>query len=113
MQQQIRINRAMVLDLVRGRFPVEVFSTRDIADGLGVSEYRVRGALAWLAAGGIIRTAGTVTRRDRSGVRYPAKLYRWSGRSEIKRCPQAPEARRTVIERPAPSANEWLSRAWI
>jgi hypothetical protein len=113
MQQQIRITRADVLDLVRRRFEVEGFSTRDIADGLGVSEYRVRGALGWLAAGDLIRPAGTVTRRDRSGVPYPVKLYRWSGRSEIKRCPQAPEARRTVIERPAPSANEWLSRAWV
>ena len=110
---QTSIRREDVLNLVRGRFPVEVFSTRDIADALGCEEYRVRAALGWLVAGDLIRPAGTVTRRDRSGVRYPAKLYRWSGRSEIKRCPQAPEARRTVIERPAPSANEWLSRAWV
>lgn len=110
---QSRVTRADVLDLVRRRFPVEVFATSDVATALGCEECRVRAVVGWLAAGDLIRPAGTVTRRDRSGVPYPARLYRWSGRSEIKRCPQAPEARRTVIERPAPSANEWLSRAWV
>ncbi|WP_296702987.1 hypothetical protein [Thiocapsa sp. UBA6158] len=108
---QSRVTRADVLDLIRRRFEVEVFSTIDIADGLGCEEYRVRGALAWLVAGGVIRTAGTTERRDRSNVRYPAKLYRWSGRSEIRRVPQDREARH-LIASPAPTANEWLSRAW-
>ena len=113
MQQQTRIRREDVLDLVRRRFEVETFSTTDIADGLGCEEYRVRAALGWLVAGGLVRRVGSITRRDRSGVPYPAVIYRWSGRSEIVRCPQAPEARRTILERPAATASDWLSRRWI
>lgn len=110
---QSRVTRADVLDMVRRRFPVEVFTTTDIALGLGVSEYRVRGALAWLTAASILRPAGSTRRRDRSGVPYDAKLYRWSGRPEIKRCPQDRESRRTILERPASTASDWLSRAWV
>lgn len=110
---QTRITRADVLDLVRRRFEVETFSTTDIAAKLGVDEYRVRGALAWLVAGGIIRRAGSIERRDRSGVLYDARLYRWSGRSEIRRCPQDKEIRRNALERTSVGANEWLSRAWV
>ena len=110
--QQTPLRREDVLNLVRGRFPVEVFSTRDIAGGLGVSEYRVRGALAWLVAGGLVRRVGSVKRRDRSGVPYRAASYRWSGKTEIRRCPQDRESRRTILERPSVSAFDWLSRAW-
>ena len=109
---QSRVTRADVLDLVRRRFPVETFTTTDVADGLGCEEYRVRAVVGWLVAGGIIRTAGSTRRRDRSGVTYEAKVYRWSGRSEIRRCPQAREARRHVLEQPAATAFDWLSRRW-
>lgn len=110
--QQTRLRREDVLDLVRRRFAVEDFTTRDIADGLGCEEYRVRAAVAWLVAASILRRAGTVVRRDRSGVSYDARLYRWSGRSEIRRCPQDREARRHALERPSLSAFDWLSRRW-
>lgn len=35
MQQQSRVTRADVLDLVRRQFPVEVFATSDVATALG------------------------------------------------------------------------------
>ena len=112
MQQQTRIRREDVLALVRRRFPVETFSTHDIADKLGCEEYRVRAVVGWLVAGGIIRTAGSTRRRDRSGVLYQVAAYRWSGRSEIQRCPQAREDRRTILEHPSATAFDWLSRRW-
>jgi hypothetical protein len=110
--QQTHLRREDVLDLVRRQFPVEGFTTRDVALGLGVSEMRVRGALAWLVAASIMRPAGTVTRRDRFGVPYRAAVYRWGGQTEIRRCPQDREARRHVLERPSVSAFDWLSRRW-
>ena len=112
MQQQSRVTRADVLDLVRRRFEVETFSTRDIADGLGVSEMKVRAVVGWLVAGGLVRRVGSVNRRDRSGVPYRAASYRWSGKTEIRRCPQDRESRRTILESPSVSAFDWLSRAW-
>ena len=109
---QSRVTRAIVIDLIRRRFEAGTFSTRDIADGLGCEEYRVRGALAWLVAGGLVRRVGSVKRRDRSGVPYRAASYRWSGKTEIRRCPQDRESRRTILESPSVSAFDWLSRAW-
>ncbi|RKT46806.1 hypothetical protein BDD21_4343 [Thiocapsa rosea] len=112
MQQQTPLRREDVLDLVRRRFPVGAFTTHDIARGLGVSEMRARGAVAWLVAASILRPAGKVARRDRCGLPYQAALYLWSGKTEIRRCPQDREARRHALERPSVSAFDWLARRW-
>ncbi|MBK8638616.1 MAG: hypothetical protein IPN92_10125 [Chromatiaceae bacterium] len=77
-------------------------------------EHRVRAAVSWLCLGGLVELAGDHWRRDCRGRAYRARLYRWTGRAEIRRVAQDPEARRFERDQAsddcAALALAWLSR---
>ena len=89
-------------------------STLGLAWVLGCgAEHRIRAAVSWLALGGLVEPAGEHPRRDRRGRVYLARLYRWSGREEIRRVPRDGASRRQEAERDLQSlAASWLSRRW-
>lgn len=77
-------------------------------------EYPVRAAVSWLTLGGLVEVAGDHTRKDKRGKRYRARLYRWTGREDIRRVPRDPDDRRRDLEQVqvdlASLALAWLSR---
>ena len=78
-------------------------------------EHRVRAAVSWLMLGGLVEQVGEHGRRDRRGRTYRARLYRWTGREEIKRVARDEVERRLAAERDqdlSALASTWLSRRW-
>lgn len=78
-------------------------TTRLLADYLACSEYQVRGAMTWLAAGGIVEHDGYITRTAADGQRYTAKAYRLTHRRLILRVPRDKDLRRAALEEQASS----------
>lgn len=77
-------------------------------------EHRVRAAVSWLLLGGLVEAAGDHWRRDCRGRAYRARLYRWTGRAEIRRVARDEIERRGSLEREAAAlASSWLSRRWV
>jgi hypothetical protein len=87
------------------------WTTREIAETLGVREYQVRSCVAWLLLGGVIRVAGVMRRTDCSGRPYRVTRYARVHGPVIQRVPRDPDRRREV-RHPAPFVSDWLSRAW-
>lgn len=80
-----------------------------------IEEHRVRAAVSWLCLGGLVELAGEHRRRDRRGRSYRARLYRWTGREEIRRVARDEGERRVTLERDQDMtalAASWLSRRW-
>jgi hypothetical protein len=76
-------------------------------------EYRVRAAVSWLTLGGLVELAGEHRRRDRRGRAYACRLYRWTGRAQVRPVARDPASRRGAAEREVQSlAAAWLSRRW-
>lgn len=63
-----------------------------------VSERQVRACMSWLVLGGLVEDVRTVQRKDIRGRKYLAKVYRWTGKSEIRRVHRDPEKRRSARE---------------
>jgi hypothetical protein len=76
-------------------------------------EHRVRAAVSWLMLGGLVEDAGTHRRRDRRGRAYACHLYRWTGREDIRRVPQDPQARRFKAEQEQVADTTSLALAWL
>ncbi|MBP6582806.1 MAG: hypothetical protein KA204_04955 [Chromatiaceae bacterium] len=107
------ITRARVIAAFRVLPPASGITTLGLAWCLGCPETAVRAAVSWLVLGGLVELAGEHRRRDRRGKRYGAKLYRWTGRENVARVPQDPEARRFNREQATQRlAADWLSRKW-
>lgn len=80
---------------------------------LECSEHRVRGAVSWLAAGGLVVATGRYPRKDHRGKAYAPKLWTWRGEGEICRIRRDRIERRVVREGDVQAlAAEWLSRRW-
>jgi hypothetical protein len=79
-------------------------------------EHRVRAAVSWLLLGGLVELAGDHWRRDRRGRLYRTRLYRWTGREDIRRVARDEEKRRSeaeVAQDLQKLAASWLSRRWV
>jgi hypothetical protein len=68
---ETRVNTETVLAAIR-EFPIESFTTFEIAEAMGVPEYPVRAAMSWLVARKIVIRAGArklmvPRRRERNG----------------------------------------------
>lgn len=108
------VTRERVIDAFKALPPGVAISTLGLAWLLGcLDEHRIRAAVSWLALGGLVELAGAHPRRDRRGRAYQARLYRWSGREEIRRVPRDESSRRGAAERDVQAlACSWLSRRW-
>jgi hypothetical protein len=108
------IDRQRVLDAFKALPPGVGITTLGLAWLVGcIQEYRVRAAVSWLALGGLVEEAGQHWRRDRGGRSYRAKLYRWTGRAEIRRVPQDIRARRFEAEQAQQADIAALALAWL
>lgn len=107
------ITRARALEAFR-RLPEGcAITTLGLAWMLDCAEYRVRGAVSWLAAGGLVEASGDYKRRDRRGKAYSTRLWAWKGSDTISRVPRNREERRVEKETSTQSlASYWLSRRW-
>lgn len=107
------ITRAQALGAFR-RLPVgSAITTVGLAFILGCPEQRVRGAVSWLAAGGLVVAAGRYPRKDRRGKGYAPKLWSWRGEGEIHRLRRDRLERQIVKEADVQAlAAHWLSRRW-
>lgn len=93
--------------------PGSGITTLGLAWILNCPEHRVRGAIAWLSAGGLVRVAGRHTRRDRGGKCYSPRLWTWTGSEDICRVVRNRNERRADNEIPLQTlAAQWLSRKW-
>ena len=81
------IPRQQVLAHIIETFEREPFTTCDLAVELGITEYRVRGAVSWLMLGGALVKAGRVARKDKRGGTYHNAQYRWTGQTDAPRVP--------------------------
>lgn len=106
MAERQHLSRERVLEVIADRFGHSDFSTRELAEVLGVTEPQVRGALGWLVHARILHAVGGVRRLDCCQRPYRATLYRWTGK-QIP--PDPPGCRRS---RPNALAAEWLARRW-
>lgn len=105
--------RARVLAAFRVLPPEAGITTLGLAWCLDCHETAVRAAVSWLTLGGLVEVAGDHTRKDKRGKRYRARLYRWTGREDIRRVPRDPDDRRRDLEQApdlASLALAWLSR---
>ena len=107
--------RERILEAFKALPPGVAISTIGLAWLCGCGEAQARAAVAWLTLGGLVELAGSHPRRDRRGRAYQARLYRWSGREEIRRVRHDPQARRREreVEQRADTASlalAWLSR---
>jgi hypothetical protein len=57
MSEPVRVTTEAVLAAIR-EFPIESFTTFEIAEAMGVPEYPVRAAMSWLVARKIVVRAG-------------------------------------------------------
>lgn len=94
-----RVTRHDILELFKELPRGYKATTSEIAMQLKVREYQVRAGVAWLVMGCILCECGAETRRDRQDRKYKAKLYRWTGQTDIDRVPRDPTDRRIVMER--------------
>lgn len=106
------ITRAMTLDAFM-RLPSGcAITTIGLAWLLSCPEHRVRGAVSWLAAGGLV-VATDAARRDRRGKGYAPKLWSWRGEGEILKLRRDRTERQIVKEADSQAlAAHWLSRRW-
>lgn len=113
-EAEVAVTRERVLEAFRKVPPETGITTLGLAWLLGnLEEHRIRAAVSWLLLGGLVELAGMHVRRDRRGRAYRAKLYRWSGREEIKRLRRNEEERRAAAESDCQAmAASWLSRRW-
>lgn len=107
------ITRARALEAFR-RLPEGcAITTLGLAWMLDCAEYRVRGAVSWLAAGGLVAASGDYKRRDRRGKAYSTRLWSWQGSEEISRVPRNRDERKVNREVNVQAlAAHWLSRRW-
>lgn len=111
----VPIDRPSVLSVIIQQFPVQPFTTNDIAALLNAREYQVRSCISWLLLAGVIKRVGALRRTDRSGRAYFQRTYAWNGASEIRRVNHDPARRRADREQASPTqalAATWLSRRW-
>lgn len=108
------VTRQQVIDAFRTLPAGTAISTLGLAWLIGcIEEYRVRAAVSWLALGGLVELAGEHRRRDRRGRAYACRLYRWTGREQVRPVPRDVSSRRVAAEREVQSlAASWLSRRW-
>lgn len=108
------IDRERVLAAFRELPPGVGITTLGLAWLAGCAdEHRVRAAVSWLMLGGLVEEAGRHPRRDRRGRAYGARLYRWTGREEIRRVPQSGRARRFEAEQELTADCATLALAWL
>jgi hypothetical protein len=107
------VTRQRVIDAFRSLPPGTAISTLGLAWLVGCTEHRIRAAVSWLALGGLVEPAGEHPRRDRRGRAYLARLYRWSGREEIRRVRHRPEDRRRERDEAAQVDVGALALAWL
>lgn len=105
--------RARVLAAFKALPPEVGITTLGLAWMLGCPEYPVRAAVSWLVLGGLVELAGEHRRRDNRGKRYGAKLYRWTGREDVRRVAQDPQARRFNREQEQVADIASLALAWL
>jgi hypothetical protein len=114
MRHPDQITRARVIDAFRALPVGTAISTLGLAWLIGcIEEYRVRAAVSWLALGGLVELAGEHRRRDRRGRAYTCRLYRWTGREEVRRVPHDPRARRFEVEQEQRADVGALALAWL
>lgn len=70
---------SLVLGLLQEKGEAWCWTTRELAEALGVKEYAVRGSVSALLLREEVRTIGRVTRCTPSGFPYFAMRYRWDG----------------------------------
>jgi len=88
-------------------------TTKLIARRLGCREYQVRAAISWLVLGNLVAEAGSTIRTDDKNRKYTAKLYTWTGKTEISRVPRDPVDRRIVSDsKNSKTVTCFLCRAW-
>lgn len=108
-----QITRRLALEAFRRLPPGCAITTLGLAFILDCPEHRVRGAVSWLAAGGLVVDAGRYPRKDRRGKAYSPKLWAWRGQEEIRKLRRDPTERQVVREADVQAlAAEWLSRRW-
>lgn len=107
------ITRVRALDAFRRLPPGCAITTLGLAWMLDCAEHRVRGAVSWLAAGGIVVSTGSHKRKDRRGKTYATRLWSWQGSEEISRVPRNRDERKANREVNVQAlAAHWLSRRW-
>jgi hypothetical protein len=113
---EVTMTRELVLRAFQDLPPGVAITTMGLAWLAGCAEeYRVRAAVSWLMLGGLVEQAGEHWRRDRRGRAYRAKLYRWTGRADIRRVARDEDERRLLAARDPDAtalAMAWLSRRW-
>ena len=108
------VTRARVLQAFQALPPGVAITTLGLAWLANCAdEHRVRAAVSWLMLGGLVEEAGRHPRRDRRGKAYGARLYRWTGRDEVRRVPQDRQARRFVVEQEQVADTVALAMAWL
>lgn len=107
------ITRARTLEAFR-RLPEGcAITTLGLAFILDCAEPRVRGAVSWLAAGGLVVATGRYKRLDRRGKAYAPRLWSWQGSEAITRVPRDRDLRKAERESDIQAlAAQWLSRRW-
>jgi hypothetical protein len=108
-----RVTRRRALEAFR-RLPEGcAITTIGLAFILDCPEHRVRGAVSWLAAGGLVVATGRFPRKDRRGKAYAPRLWSWRGEEEIRKLRRNPVERQMLREGDVQAlAAEWLSRRW-
>lgn len=108
------VTRERVIAAFKALPPGAAISTLGLAWLLEcLEEHRIRSAVAWLVLGGLVEATGAHGRRDRRGRTFRVRLYRWTGREEIRRVCRDDHGRRQAAERDAQAlAASWLSRRW-
>lgn len=108
------VTRQRVIDAFKALPPGVAISTLGLSWLVGcIKEHRVRSAVSWLALGGLVELAGEHPRRDRRGRSYACRLYRWTGREEIRRVRHDPQARRREREEVTQVDTATLALAWL
>lgn len=78
------------------------------------NEHRIRAAVSWLLLGGLVENAGEHWRRDCRGRAYRARLYRWTGKTDIQPVAREVHERWRPLDRDTQAlASSWLSRRWV
>lgn len=107
------ITRNMALEAFRRLPPGCAITTVGLAFLLNCREPQVRGAVSWLAAGGLVVATGRYQRRDRRGKAYAPRLWAWQGSEAITRVPRNRDTRKAEREGDMQAlAAHWLSRRW-
>ena len=107
------ITRTLTLEAFK-RLPEGcAITTIGLAWLLNCPEQRVRAAVSWLAAGGLVVATGRHPRKDRHGKTYAPRLWTWNGSEHIAQVPRDRDTRKAEREADIQTlAAQWLSRRW-